>query len=56
MIWACIEKRRRIRRQKSDDDGGVIEKKERKTEAEVVGKHHLSDRELAREEAQDRVM
>ena len=32
-----IEKRRRICGQASDDDGGVEEKKERKTEAEVVG-------------------
>ena len=34
--WAYIEKRR-IRRQESDGDGGAGEKKERKTEAEVVG-------------------
>ena len=36
MVWACIEKGRRIRRQESDGDGGAGEKKERKTEAEVV--------------------
>ena len=35
MVWACTEKR--IRRQESDGDGGAGEKKERKTEAEVVG-------------------
>ena len=35
MVWACIEKRRRIRRQESD--GGGWEEKGRKTEAEVVG-------------------
>ena len=39
MVWACIAKGRRIRRQESDDDGGAGEKKERKTEAEVVGQH-----------------
>ena len=37
MIWACIEKRRRIRRQESDEDGGAGEKNERNTIAEVVG-------------------
>ena len=37
MVWACIEKRRRIHRQESDGDGGAGEKKERKTEEEVVG-------------------
>ena len=39
MIWACFEKRRRIRREESDGDGGAGEKKERKTKADVVGKH-----------------
>ena len=39
MVWACIEKRRRIRRQESDGDGGAGEKKERKTKAAVVGLH-----------------
>ena len=37
VVWACIEKRRRIRRQESDGDGGAGEKKERKTKSEVVG-------------------
>ena len=37
MVWACIEKRRRISREESDGDGGAGEKKERKTKAEVVG-------------------
>ena len=37
MVWACIEKRRRIHRQESDGDGGAGEKKERETKAEVVG-------------------
>ena len=37
MIWACIEKRRRILRQDSGDDGGAGEKKEWKTKEEVVG-------------------
>ena len=39
MVWACIEKRRRICRQESDGDGGAGEKKERKTKAEVPGLH-----------------
>ena len=39
MVWVCIEKRRRIRREESDGDGGAGEKKERKTEVEVVGRH-----------------
>ena len=39
VVWACIEKRRRIRRQESDGDLGAREKKERKTKAEVVGQH-----------------
>ena len=33
----CIGKRRRMRRQESDGDGDAGEKKEMKTEAEVVG-------------------
>ena len=37
MVWALIEKRRRIRRQESDGCGDAGEKKERKTKAEVVG-------------------
>ena len=37
VVWACIETRRRICGQLSDGDGGAGEKKERKTEAEVVG-------------------
>ena len=37
MDGTCIEKRRRICGRKSDGDGGAWEKKERKTEAEVVG-------------------
>ena len=37
MVWACIEKRRRMFGQESDGDGGAVEKKERKSEAEVVG-------------------
>ena len=37
VVWARIEKRRRIRRQESDGDGGAGEKKERKTKAEVDG-------------------
>ena len=36
MVWACIEKGRRIYGQESGGDGGAGEKKERKTEAEVV--------------------
>ena len=39
MVWARIEKRRRIRRQESDGDGGAGEKKEMKTKAEVDGYH-----------------
>ena len=38
MVWACIEKRRRIRRQEIDGDGGGREKKE-KIEAKAVGQH-----------------
>ena len=37
VVWAGIEKRRRICAQESDGDGGAGEKKERKTKAEVVG-------------------
>ena len=37
MVWACIEMRRSIRSEESDGDGCAGEKKERKTEAEVVG-------------------
>ena len=37
MVWACIEKRRRICGQESGGDGRAGEKKERKTKAEVVG-------------------
>ena len=37
MIWACIEKRRRVCGQESGGDGGAGEKKERKPEAKVVG-------------------
>ena len=37
MVWALIEKRRRIRRQESDGGGDAREKTERKTEAEVAG-------------------
>ena len=37
MVWACIEKRRRICRQESDGDGGAGEKEEMKTKEEVVG-------------------
>ena len=37
VVWACIEKRRRICGQESDGDGGAGKKKESKTEAEVVG-------------------
>ena len=37
MVWVCIEKRRRICRQESDCEVGAGEKKEKKTEAEVVG-------------------
>ena len=36
-ILAYFEKRRRIRREESDGDGGAGGKRERKTNAEVVG-------------------
>ena len=39
MVWACIEKRRIICGQDSDGDVRAAEKKERKTEAEVIGQH-----------------
>ena len=54
MVWARIEKRRRIRRQESDGDGGAGEKKERKTKAEVDGYHDLAEKELSREDTQYR--
>ena len=54
-----ISKRRQIRWQKSDVDGGAGEKKERKTEADMVRldniKTDVSERELLGEEAQYRV-
>ena len=37
MVWACIDKIRRMRRQYSYGDAGAGEKKESKTKAEVVG-------------------
>ena len=37
MVWACIEKIRRIRRQESGSDEGADEKKGWKTKTEVVG-------------------
>ena len=37
MVWAFIEKRRRMRRQDSDVDGGAGEHKERTTKVGVVG-------------------
>ena len=56
MLRACIEKRRRIYGQASDGDGGAGEKKEKKTDVEMVGQHQeLSERELSAEEAQCRV-
>ena len=57
MVWACIEKRRRIRRQESDGDGYAGKKKERKTKTEVVGQHQerlVGEILLSGEEAQDR--
>ena len=39
VVWACVEKRRRISGQENDGDRDAREKKERKTEAEVVGQH-----------------
>ena len=47
MLWASIEKTRRIRRQESGGDGGAGEKKERKTKA----KNDLSERESSWEDA-----
>ena len=56
MVWACIEKRRRIHREESDGDGGAGEKKARKTKARCLYNinNDLSERELSGEEAQDR--
>ena len=53
MVWACIEKRRRIRREESDGDGGAGEKKVRKTKAGCLYNinNDLSERG---DEAQDR--
>ena len=39
MVWAFIEKRRRIPRLGNDGDVGAGEKKGTKTKAEVVGQH-----------------
>ena len=39
VVWACIEKRRRIWVQENDGDGGAEEKKARRTKSEVVGYH-----------------
>ena len=47
MVWARIEKRRRIRRQESDGDGGAGQKKEEKTKAEVDG-YNLSEKDRAK--------
>ena len=52
MVWARIEKRRRIRRQESD--GGAGEKKERKTKAMVVGQWITSMTNCRRENCQER--
>ena len=37
MVWACIEKRKRMCGQESDGDRGAVEEQERKSEAQVVG-------------------
>ena len=39
LLVLCFEMRRRIRRQESYGDGGAGEKKEGKTEEDVVGQH-----------------
>ena len=39
MVWACIEKRKRVFGQECDGDGGDGERKERKTETVVVGQN-----------------
>ena len=56
MVWACIEKRRRIRREESDGDGGAGKKKESKTKLGCLYNinNDLSERELSGEDAQDR--
>ena len=56
MVWACIEKRRRITREESDGDGGAGEKKERKTKPGCLYNinNDLSERELSGEDARDR--
>ena len=56
MVWACIEKRRRICREESDGDGDVGEKKESKTEQRWLDsiKNDLSERRLSGDYAQDR--
>ena len=56
MVWACIEKRRRIRRQEIDGDGGAGEKKRGSPKRRWLDsiRNDLSERELSREDAQDR--
>ena len=57
MVWACIEKRRRIRRQEGDGDGGAGERRRGRPKRRWVDsiRNDLSERELSGEDAQDRV-
>ena len=65
MVWASIEKRRRIRRQESGHDGGAGERKRGKPDNSdksfLILSNHLLDNirndlsELSGEKAQDRV-
>ena len=50
MVWACIEKRRRIRRQESDGDGGAGERRRGRPKRMWLDniKNDLSERELSR--------
>ena len=56
MVWACIETRRRIRRQESDGDGGARKRMRGRPKREWLSsiQNNLSERELSREDAQDR--
>ena len=57
VVWACIEKRRRIRRQESDGDGGAGKRRRGRPKWRWLDsiRNDLSGRELSGEEAQYRV-
>ena len=57
MVWACIEKTRRIRREESDGDGGAGEKRRGRPKRRWSDniRNDLSERELSGEEVRDQV-